>query len=107
MNTAVKRAPMEERSVRIVTGTYAVQPEDHVVWGDATLGDVTIRLPAPELAFDRQTGVGRTFIVGKCAGEHAVSIPQADVPAGARITEIDRGLVVICDGAAWWVMTRA
>jgi hypothetical protein len=96
-----------ERSVRIVEGDYEVQPEDHVVWGDATRGDVRIRLPAPALAYDARTGIGRSFIVGKCAGGHVVSIPQADAPTGALVSVVDAAIVVISDGKSWWATARA
>jgi hypothetical protein len=93
--------------VRIVTGTYELRPEDHAVWGDATAGDVVIDLPPAAVAYDAATGIGRTFVIRKQCGRHAVVIPAADLPAGCRIEVADTGVVVVSDGHSWWVIARA
>jgi hypothetical protein len=93
--------------VRIVTGVYEAQPEDHAIWGDASGGDVVINLPPAAVAFDAASGVGRTFVIRKQCGPHAVVIPAADLPAGCRIDAADTGVVVVSDGQSWWVIARA
>lgn len=95
-----------EATAKLVSGRYAMKPEDLEVWGDARNGDVVVDLPPAEVAHDAQAGLGRTFVVRKHCGSNDVIIPAADDDLGCRLATVGEAVVVVSDGSRWWAIAR-
>ncbi|AOR77223.1 hypothetical protein [Novosphingobium resinovorum] len=87
-------------SVRAVTANTAVNATDYLILVDATAGNVTVTMPAPQN--------GRQLCVKRIdASANTVSIAAAaniDGAASKAITPQYASLTVMCDGATWWIV---
>lgn len=91
-------------NTRGITVTDSVNATDYAVFADATAGAITVNLPAVA------SSAGRALVVKKIdASGNAVTLDGSgaetiDGAATQAIAAQYDALMVVCDGAAWWIV---
>ncbi len=91
-------------NTRGITVTDSVNATDYAVFADATAGAITVNLPAVASSAGRVLVVKKTDASGNAVTLDGSGTETIDGAATQAITAQYDALMVVCDGAAWWIV---